>query len=254
MIGYEEYPMYVRDTHKTEMIMDYTIAIGDIHGCLKELKALMGHIQHFTLGNTKKFIFLGDYIDRGPDSKGVIEYLMDFDKNNETREESEKDIFLMGNHEANLLSIIAGHIPKENYFFNKSMGGRATLNSYHADSSVDLIPSDHIQWMSKCQLAYYDGKRFFVHAGINREKPLDKQNSIDLLWIRDKFLNDDRKENYGGYVVHGHTPIGVEIKSNRLNLDSACVFGGVLTAAVFNNEKEGPTHLINHRGIFTHVE
>ena len=119
-------------------------------------------------------------------------------------------------------------------------GGAATLQSYGVNDIGDL-PRAHLDWMRALRLTYDDGRRFFVHAGVNPEKPLNAQDEQDLLWIREPFLTDNR--DYGRLIVHGHTPLATampELRSNRLNLDTAAVFGGPLTAAVFDDAQTEP--------------
>jgi serine/threonine protein phosphatase 1 len=95
--------------------------------------------------------------------------------------------------------------------------------------------------MRSLRLSYDDGRRFFVHAGIDPERPLDAQDDFDLVWIREPFLSDGR--DYGRLVVHGHTPLPdgtPDLRSNRLNLDTGAGFGGPLTAAVFSDDSTPP--------------
>jgi diadenosine tetraphosphatase ApaH/serine/threonine PP2A family protein phosphatase len=114
-----------------------------------------------------------------------------------------------------------------------AQGGLATLGSYGA-TGVGELPREHVDWLRALRLSYDDGRRFFVHAGIDPQKPLDAQGEDDMLWIREPFLSDAR--DYGRLIVHGHTPVESDmpdLRSNRLNLDTWAVFGGPLTAAVF---------------------
>jgi serine/threonine protein phosphatase 1 len=97
-------------------------------------------------------------------------------------------------------------------------------------------------------LTYDDGRRFFVHAGVDPEKPLETQDEAVLLWIRETFLENDR--DYGRLIVHGHTPLSTakpELRRNRLNLDTAAVFGGPLTAAVFDDAQTQPIKYLQAR-------
>jgi serine/threonine protein phosphatase 1 len=103
------------------------------------------------------------------------------------------------------------------------------------------LPSPHLDWLRSLRLSYDDGRRFFVHAGVDPEKPLAFQDEQHLLWIREPFLSDGR--DYGRLVVHGHTPqmTGTpDFRGNRLNIDTAAVFGGPLTAAVFDDTRTPP--------------
>ena len=119
-------------------------------------------------------------------------------------------------------------------------GGTATLLSYNIDDARDL-PHEHVTWLRSLPLCYDDGQRFFVHAGIDPEKPLDTQSDHDLIWIREPFLSDTR--DFGRLVVHGHTPQisgQPDFRGNRLNVDTGAVYGRALTAAAFASTERDP--------------
>ncbi len=207
-------------------------AIGDIHGSLQKLRDLIKLCKRHADGLLATFIFLGDYIDRGPDSRGVIAMLMDLQLR-----QPHRVIALKGNHEAFAVEVVDGDIEPE---FWLREGGAATLRSYHINDARDL-PDKHIAWLRALPLCYDDGQRFFVHAGIDPDKPLSTQVDHDLIWIREPFLSDTR--DYGRLIVHGHTPQtdGIpDFRGNRLNLDTGAVFGRPLTAAVFNTAQRDP--------------
>ncbi len=212
--------------------MALTYAVGDVHGSLDKMQAVVEACRRHAAGRAMRFVFLGDYIDRGPDSAGVVRAMMGLQD-----ELQERLIALMGNHEAWVLALLDGRAPAGGWLLN---GGAHTLLSYGVRAAGDLPPS-HLQWMRSLRLNYDDGRRFFVHAGVNPDKALDAQDEHDLLWIREPFLGDGR--DYGRLVVHGHTPLETaapQLRSNRLNLDTAAVFGGPLTAAVFDDTQTGP--------------
>jgi serine/threonine protein phosphatase 1 len=212
--------------------MPVTYAVGDIHGSLGKMQALVAACREHAEGRAMQFVFLGDYIDRGPDSAGVVRAMMALQN-----ELQERVIALMGNHEAWLLAVLDGEAPERGWLFN---GGAQTLLSYGVRAASDL-PRDHVEWMRSLRLVYDDERRLFVHAGVNPGKPLDAQDEHDLLWIREPFLSGGR--DYGRLVVHGHTPLETaepELRNNRLNLDTAAVFGGPLTAAVFDDTQTEP--------------
>lgn len=211
-------------------------AVGDIHGSLRQLHSLVTRCERDAAGRPMKFVFIGDYIDRGPESRGVVEYVMNLQSRF-----AANAICLMGNHEALALWAIENDGNANNWTLN---GGDMTLRSYGAASARD-IPADHIEWFRSLQPAFDDGQRLFVHAGIDPARPLDQQDEHDLLWIREPFLSDQR--DYGRLVVHGHTPTRTgmpDLRRNRLNIDTGAVFGGPLTAAVFVDDQTSPIDFI----------
>ena len=212
--------------------MTLTYAIGDIHGSLDKLRALFARCEAHAAGRPMKLVFLGDYIDRGPESFGVIDFLLTLRKRR-----GDAIVTLKGNHEEMALSVIDGQSAAGPWLVQ---GGAETLESYEVAQPGD-IPRAHVDWMRALRLSYDDGRRFFVHAGVNPDLPLDAQNANDLLWIRQPFLSDPR--DYGRLIVHGHTPLETglpDLRGNRLNVDTAAVFGGPLTAAVFDDTKTEP--------------
>jgi serine/threonine protein phosphatase 1 len=216
--------------------MTLTYAIGDIHGALHKLEALIARCEQHAAGRPMRFVFIGDYVDRGPDSAGVVRRLLAL----QTKMPNDV-VTLMGNHEATLLGVIDGTAAAASWLMQ---GGAATLRSYGVNVPGDL-PRQHLEWMRALPLTHDDGLRFFVHAGIDPELPLDAQDDYDLLWIREPFLSDRR--NYGRLIVHGHTPLVADtpdLRSNRLNLDTGAVFGGPLTAAVFSDTAMPPIALL----------
>jgi serine/threonine protein phosphatase 1 len=207
-------------------------AIGDIHGSLQKLCDLIGRCERHADGRPAAFVFLGDYIDRGPDSAAVIDTVMNLQLRLKHRV-----IALKGNHEAVAIDVAGGTTTPDIWLRE---GGAATLRSYGVSSAREL-PSEHVAWMRSLPIRYDDGRRFFVHAGIDPEKPLDAQSEHDLIWIREPFLSDRR--DHGRLIVHGHTPQSAgmpDLRSNRLNLDTGAVFGGPLTAAAFAAAQRDP--------------
>jgi len=212
--------------------MPLIYAIGDIHGSLRKLRALLARCHGHAQGRRASFVFLGDYIDRGPESAGVVRDLIALQARLR-----DQVVALKGNHEAFALDVIDAATPAEHWL---SQGGTQTLRSYGvADASA--LPREHVDWLRALPLSYDDGRRFFVHAGVDPDKALDAQDEHDMLWIREPFLSD--RSDHGRLVVHGHTPLesgAPDLRRNRLNLDTGAVFGGPLTAAVFTNAQTAP--------------
>jgi serine/threonine protein phosphatase 1 len=213
-----------------------TYAIGDVHGCLDQLTALLDLCMRHCAGRPMRLVFLGDYIDRGPDSRGVIDRLRSLQD-----EMPGAVVCLRGNHEALLLEAL--ETDDEGLWLLN--GAVQTLTSYGV-ADMAALPRDHVDWIAALPFFFDDGRRFFVHAGVNPAIPLESQSEHDMLWIREPFLSDDR--DYGRLIVHGHTPLRTarpDLHRNRLNLDTAAVYGGRLTAAVFTGEKTRPLAFLN---------
>lgn len=212
-----------------------TFAIGDTHGCLDPLSRLLDECHRFAKGQPSAFVFLGDYIDRGSDSRGVIQTILDMQAANPDRV-----IALAGNHE-DLLLRADNFIDEARWLDN---GGDATLRSYGI-SSMTEFPQDHLTWIGNLQTHHDDGQRFFVHAGIRPGIPLNQQTRDDMLWIREPFLSSTA--DHGLLVIHGHTPQRdgkPDIHPNRVNLDTGAVFGRKLTAAVFTDSERLPVEFL----------
>lgn len=197
-------------------------AIGDIHGCENELKLLM---RTLPLTKHSTIVFLGDYIDRGENSKGVIEFIINLKKKHHI-------IALMGNHEAMFLDFFKNKESEEaaRFIYN---GGGATLASYHnKKKNTYEVPDHHMDFISTLPLTHQDDKYYFVHAGLPEKKLSqinEKKDKLTLLWIRDPFINS--VFDWGKIIVHGHTPVDrVTITPKRINLDTGCVYNGFLSA------------------------
>lgn len=205
--------------------MSKYVAIGDIHGCLNELNEMLDVLDKQFPEHVR--IFLGDYIDRGPNSKGVIDKLIAYNMRQEC-------VFLRGNHEDMFMEAMrersSGHLQYYPECY-ESYGLDYTTVGY------DYLPAGHWKFLTNTRQYYETRKHFFVHAGVNPSYSLNDQNWNDSLWIRDRFL--DHTHSFGKMVVHGHTPQdAITWKKNRINLDTSCVFGGRLTALVIDEEFE----------------
>ncbi len=190
------------------------LAVGDIHGCLDQLDALMIQVAP-TLGD--QVIFLGDYVDRGPASFGVIDYLIEFGKS------LPATVFLRGNHDQMFTDYLDGH-DATIFLMN---GGTKTLHSYQSNGEWP-IPSSHRFFLEALLDSYEKEDYIFVHAGLRPGIPLAEQDISDLLWIRREFVTSDY--DWGKAVVYGHTPLAEPLlTASRIGLDTGCVYGRQLT-------------------------
>jgi serine/threonine protein phosphatase 1 len=214
-------------------------AVGDIHGRSDLLADLLAEIEADAAESglaRRTLVFLGDYMDRGPDSRGVVEMLIS------NLPQGFDAYFLKGNHEAMLLDFLRDPSHLKLWLVN---GGDATLRSYGVDvdglhrqraapetwreAYASALPYSHRRFLEDLNLIVSFGDYLFVHAGVRPGVPLDAQDPGDLVWIRGDFLHS--KESFGKMVVHGHTPVPVaEICDNRIDIDTGAVFSGRLTA------------------------
>jgi serine/threonine protein phosphatase 1 len=178
-------------------------------------------------------VFLGDYVDRGPDSRGVVELLM------RRQQAAPADVVcLMGNHEQ--MAVMAQDDVRAMPLWLVNSGG-TTQSSYRR--SGGRIEPAHLAWLRALPLCHDDGLRFFVHAGVDLDVPLDRQAAETMLWMREPFLSRCDRVDCGRFIVHGHTPRRdgrPELCRRRVNLDTAAVVGGPLTAAVFDDTQAAP--------------
>jgi len=193
--------------------------IGDIHGCLDMLKRLIDKIQWDP--SKDELIFVGDYIDRGPDPKGVVDYIVSL------MAESSKIQCLIGNHEVIFLDYIKG---KDRRLFLMN-GGMNTLESYAfhlVDTENDLLPPSHKEFFASLKYTIELDDYYVVHAGFRPEVPLDEQDPDDLVWIRDPFIYSTY--DFGKKVIFGHTPFYEPlVMDNKVGLDTGAVYGNRLT-------------------------
>jgi serine/threonine protein phosphatase 1 len=216
-----------------------TYAVGDIHGSFDKLANLLDHCMCHAGQKPFRFVFVGDYVDRGGNSRDVVQLLMEAQAT-----VPERIVCLRGNHEDMLVKASRRRDPT----LWLANGGATTLRSYGVTEAAD-IPRQHLEWLASLPLSTSDDKRFFVHAGVMPGVPLRDQSKETMLWIREPFLSDPR--HHGLFVVHGHTPLETgrpELRPNRLNLDTAACFGGPLTAAVFDDSRIGPLAFLTDDG------
>lgn len=210
-----------------------TFAIGDVHGQFDALVATIEACRHFADGRPTTFVLLGDYIDRGPNSKGVIDLLMSWDG-------PERMVCLKGNHEDMLVHALAS--PGGDDAAWLANGGRNTLSSYGV-LQTRQIPHTVSDWMERLPLTFDEGLRFYCHAGVDPTRPLDQQTEAVLMYSKFSYPDDLELERY---IVHGHTPDGVipRVRANRINLDTRSGYGGPLSAAAFTYDRRQPVALI----------
>ena len=216
--------------------------VGDIHGCNKLLKQIQKIIINKSKNTSgeKLLIYLGDYIDRGVEIKETIDTLIHFKPKNFTL------IHLLGNHEQMMLDFINDE-PDSLYHWIVN-GGDVTLNSYGIkfttffgiDSKnykkirkelINIIPKDHLQFFNNLSLSYQYNDYFFVHAGIDPDIALNKQDKQVMIWTRRITYPDDFEK----IIVHGHTPqFRIENFSKRINLDTGAFYSGILSCLLID--------------------
>ena len=212
--------------------MTLTYAIGDVHGCASLLDRLLEAIAEHRGRREARLVFLGDYVDRGPDSAGVVARLRALQDADPGRV-----VCLMGNHEDML---VRARSDRESFWHWIENGGRATLASFGVDH-VDALPDADVAWMAGLPTLHRDEQRYFVHAGLRPGRPVETEDRRTHLWIREPFLAGEH--DFGRHVVHGHTPrrCGIpEALTYRTNLDTGAVFGGALTAGIFSDDQRLP--------------
>jgi serine/threonine protein phosphatase 1 len=205
-------------------------AIGDIHGQSGLLDSLLAAIEADAAARPgdKTLVYLGDYVDRGPDSAGVLDRLIAGPPPGIGAQ-----VALLGNHEDYFIDYFDGVEPAATRWMEPDWNGGVTLASYQGD--WQRIGA-HVAWLRGLPLYWRSGPYLFVHAGIFPGRPLPDQRRSDLIWIRDRFLNDPR--DHGFVVVHGHTPPDswdVDWLPNRINADSGAGYGGPLSCVVLGD-------------------
>ncbi len=219
-------------------------AIGDIHGCRDLLDRMIEEIRNDLAAHPVEHaltVTLGDYVDRGPDSRGVVERLaqnpfpMEF-------------VALKGNHEAMLAQFLRDPSVGSEW---ARLGGLETLHSYGIDvgplmrgrgyepaaaAFEKALPGTHVAFLASLRVSLSVGRYFFCHAGVRPGVPFARQREYDLLCIRDAFLHD--RTDFGKIVVHGHSPSPEpEIRPNRINIETGAFITGRLTCAVLEAEQ-----------------
>ena len=219
-------------------------AVGDIHGRVDLLDQLLARIDADLAANSNAVgieVYLGDYIDRGPNSREVIDRLV-------MRNQTFRAVFLRGNHETFLTGFTANPSILDDWL---RLGGNETLKSYGFPVSIGRSADDHAQLAAKFDQAFPTSHRrflgnlrssfscgdyFFVHAGVRPGIPIAKQREEDLMWIRQDFLLCE--EEFGKIIVHGHTPVPEpDIRHNRINIDTGAYATGRLTCLKLEDDQ-----------------
>lgn len=222
-------------------------AVGDIHGRADLLDTLLHSIRKDLKGfsGASELILLGDYVDRGPDTKGIIDRIL------AGKLPCDRQIFLRGNHEDAMLGFADDFRDSENWL---SYGGIETLESYGLPvrdlmaqkddplgrlrkAMVKTVPADHMRLLRRLPFSYTQGDYLFVHAGIRPKVPLKAQNFDDFMWIRDEFLS--HKKPFERFVVHGHTITDKpDVQMNRIGIDTGAYRTGILTCLVLEGTSQ----------------
>ncbi len=218
-------------------------AIGDVHGCADRLRALHREIAADLAARPvaeAEVVHIGDYIDRGPDSAGVIETLLQPFPAAGGRP-GPRVVTLMGNHEDMMLTSLTDPEAAPHWLSN---GGDIALESWgvplraRARDWAAALPPRHLAFLRGLPLLHAAGGYLFVHAGLRPNTPLGRQSRLDMLWIREPFLSSDGA--LPAVVVHGHTPAGEPvIRHNRIGIDTGAFRDGPLTCAVLEADRLG---------------
>lgn len=221
-------------------------AIGDIHGRAdlleQTIEKIDAHLRNYPSPRSIR-VFLGDYVDRGPKSRDVLDTLINIGRCSEA-------IFLQGNHETFLLDVLLNPAILPTW---KTFGGLETLNSYGVssrlnpdiagslevvDSFIQKLPAEHVQFLKTLSQSFSFGDIFFAHAGVRPGIGLAAQRATDLMWIRDEFL--EHNQLFEKLIVHGHTPVKApEVRPNRINIDTGAYATGRLTCVCFEEDRFG---------------
>ena len=224
-------------------------AIGDVHGCRDALREVHGWIRDDLSRRPTpdwRIIHLGDFIDRGPDSPGVLDDVLEWSADTHV-------LSVCGNHDSYLTTFLADPLDKA-YELWANYGGRQTIAAYGVDSAMNpeadqaqrqalhtalsaQVPPAHVAFISGLPMSLRFGDYLFVHAGIRPGVPLAEQTARDFMWTREPFLS--YPDTFDFIVVHGHTPVHeIEVRHNRIGIDTGCVFGRQLSCLVLDGAEK----------------
>ncbi|CUH50383.1 metallophosphoesterase family protein [Ruegeria atlantica] len=222
-------------------------AVGDIHGQMGMLQNALSRIEADG-GPDARVVFLGDYVDRGPNSREVLDLLI------EGRKAGRNWVMAKGNHDRMMVRFVQDceiadkQLPITLNWLNPRLGGQETLASYGVEVTDNdrifqvheracaAVPPEHLDFINALPAYHQEGELLFVHAGIRPGIPLAQQSEDDLVWIRQEFLIESSP--YPWLIVHGHTPVDTaEHCGNRVNLDAGAGYGRPLATAVFEGRQ-----------------
>jgi len=229
--------------------MAMLIAIGDIHGDAWKLRTLLQKLHDLPLSDEDRLIFLGDYVDRGPESSLTLDILI------RLKEQRPNTVFLRGNHDQAMMDVRDLLDPERHsehsaddlsWWF--TYGGRDTIASYGRGPGEwwQRVPSEHWEFLSATQLEYREGGYIFVHAGLLPPGKRWFAKDDVRMWIREQFLQSD--VDFGGVVVFGHTPMwdGLPlVEANKIGIDTGVGKGGPLTAALLTPFEPGLVRFVS---------
>lgn len=243
LLGKGAYLVWLTDAKTPENLRIY--AIGDVHGCLNHLQAVHHWIDEDLARHPASdwtIVHVGDYVDRGDQSREVMDYLID------RSAKDDRNVFLLGNHDLMFKRAIEGDERLTKIWLRN--GGETTLASYGLSLDEflrrridrlgfdDVIPESHLAFIDSLKMSVTLGDFYFVHAGIDPDRHLADQEEADMLWIRDRFV--DKSGEYEAIIVHGHTPTRkADVRSNRIGIDTGAVFGGDLCCLLLDDMIKG---------------
>lgn len=217
--------------------MSNLYAIGDIHGQAGMLNIL---IEKVPFEKDDEIVFIGDYIDRGPDSRGVVEAVLEF------KLAYPKTTFLRGNHEGLLLDYLSDGGEYQNGVFLMN-GGYETLESYGVDprEGPPRLPPLHMKFFDSLQVRHETKGFVFVHAGMRPGVPLNEQSDHDMIWIRQEFFHSE--EDFGKPIVFGHTPMPdvLDLLPRMLGIDTGAAYNGMLTCVQLHDKQVVNTYQVH---------
>jgi serine/threonine protein phosphatase 1 len=222
-----------------------TCAIGDVHGQIGKLELLLDHCERRCAGHATRLLFIGDYVDRGPDSRAVVELLRGLQRSRPRVVICRAAITRRWSSPRRAASAYAAR-RRGHGAVGPSGGGLQTLASY--ENLPRLAAAGGAPGVDGVLLSHDDGLRYFAHAGVHPERSLAEQVEDDLL---DPRAFPVARGSFGRLVVHGHTPLKArvpDLRTNRLNIDTGAGYGGPIAAAIFDDRQRDPVAFLTNAG------